>query len=99
MTEPDQLGRDLLREAARRAADRAELAARDPEPSVGRRLGEIGALGWIILVPTLGALFLGRWIDRRLGSGVFFSAPLLLVGATLGFWSAWRWMHGQAPEG
>jgi ATP synthase protein I len=99
MTEGEQMGRDPLSEAARRAADRAERAALDPEPSVGRRLGQIGALGWIILVPTLGALFLGRWIDHRLGSGIFFSAPLLLVGATLGFWSAWRWMHRQAPRG
>jgi ATP synthase protein I len=83
--------------AARRAAGRAELATRDPEPSLGRRLGQIGVLGWIILVPTLGALFLGRWLDRRLASGIFFSAPLLLVGASVGFWSAWRWMRHQVP--
>ena len=40
-------------------------------------------------------LFLGRWLDRIFGTGIFFSAPLLMVGAACGFWSAWRWMHRQ----
>jgi ATP synthase protein I len=99
MTEGAHREGDPLGEAARRAASRAELTTRDPEPSIGRRLGQIGALGWIILVPTLGALWLGRWLDHSLGSGIFFSAPLLLIGAALGFWSAWRWMHRQGPRG
>jgi ATP synthase protein I len=26
---------------------------------------------------------------------VFFSAPLLMIGAAFGLWSAWKWMHRQ----
>ena len=66
-----------------------------PEPSLGARLGQIGILGWTIVVPTLLCLFLGRWLDRTFGTGIFFSAPLLMAGAAFGFWSAWRWMHRQ----
>ena len=38
-------------------------------------------------------VLLGRWLDRMLGTGVFFSAPLIMIGAAIGLWSAWKWMH------
>lgn len=85
--------KDTVAEAARRAADRARSGAETPEPSLGSRLGQIGILGWTIVVPALLGLFLGRWLDRVTGSGVFFSAPLLMVGVAIGFWSAWKWME------
>jgi ATP synthase protein I len=40
----------------------------------------------------LGVLF-GRWIDRWLASGIFWTAPMLFVGLAIGCWSAWRWMQ------
>jgi ATP synthase protein I len=40
-------------------------------------------------------LALGHWLDRTFGTRVFFSAPLLMLGAAVGFWSAWKWMHRQ----
>jgi ATP synthase protein I len=86
---------DGLTDAARRAAEREAKGRADPEPSLGARLGQIGVLGWTIVVPTLLFLFLGRWLDRSFGTGIFFSAPLLMIGAAIGFWSVWRWMHRQ----
>ena len=91
--DPDRLAR-----AAQRAAERQAEGRDDPEPSLGARLGQIGVLGWTIVVPTLLCLFFGRWLDRTLGTGVFFSAPLLMAGAAIGFWSAWRWMHRQGVK-
>ncbi|QIB36386.1 AtpZ/AtpI family protein [Ancylobacter pratisalsi] len=82
-----------MSEAARAAADRAARGVQTPEPSLGARLGQIGILGWTIVVPTLLGVFLGRWLDHAFASGVFFSAPLIMIGAALGFWSAWKWMH------
>ncbi|MCT8973714.1 AtpZ/AtpI family protein [Microbaculum marinisediminis] len=90
---PNESGK--LAEAARRAAARTQGAREDPEPSLGMRFGQIGILGWTIVVPTLVGLFAGRWLDRVFETGVFFSAPLLMLGAAFGFWSAWRWMHRQ----
>jgi ATP synthase protein I len=86
---------DGLTEAAHRAAEREAKGRADPEPSLGARLGQIGVLGWTIVVPTLLFLFLGRRLDRSFGTGIFFSAPLLMIGAAIGFWSAWQWMHRQ----
>lgn len=84
---------EIMAKAARRAAERAKQAREDPEPSLGARLGQIGVLGWTIVIPTLLALLAGRWLDHRFQTGIFFSAPLLMLGAAAGFWFAWKWMH------
>jgi ATP synthase protein I len=89
---------DRLARAAQRAVRRDAEGRLDPEPSLGARLGQIGVLGWAIVAPTLLCLFVGRRLDRSLGTGVFFSAPLLMVGAAIGFWFAWRLMHRQGGK-
>lgn len=65
---------------------------RDGEPTVARRLAQIGVLGWIIVVPMLIGVFAGRWLDQKFYSGLFYTAPMLMLGAALGCWSAWKWM-------
>ena len=84
---------DRMKQAAQQAAERVTEGSKVPEPSLGARLGQIGVLGWAVVVPTLLALLLGRWLDRSFGTGVFFSAPLIMIGAGFGFWSVWKWMH------
>jgi ATP synthase protein I len=98
MTDPkdtDTEDRDpLIREVRRHQARRAAFA-RDGEPSVGRRLAQIGVLGWIIVAPMLGGIAVGRWLDGRFDTGLFWTAPLLMVGLGLGGWFAWRWMDSS----
>ncbi len=91
--DPD--GPDRMTEAARRAQRRHAEGERDPEPSLGRRFAQIGVLGWIIVGPTLLGVVLGSWLDRALGSGITLSAALTVLGAALGLWLAFRWMHEQ----
>ncbi len=86
---------DRIDEAARLAALRALQAREEPEPSLGSRLGQIGILGWAIVIPALLGVAAGRWLDRHFGGGIFFTALLLMLGAAFGLWSAWRWMHRQ----
>ena len=86
---------DGLTKAVRERRARWESWRSEGEPSVMRFVGQIGVLGWIIVAPTLVGLFIGRWIDRAFGTGIFWSAPLLLIGVVIGCWSAWRWMHQQ----
>ena len=38
---------------------------REGDPSVARRLAQIGVLGWIIVVPMLIGVFVGRWLDQN----------------------------------
>jgi len=89
-TEPDGLV-----DAVRRQRQRQQRWLREGEPSMVRFVGQIGVLGWIIVMPTLIGLFIGRWLDHKFSSGIFWSAPLLLVGVVIGCWSAWQWMNKQ----
>jgi ATP synthase protein I len=66
---------------------------RDGDPNVAQRLAQIGVLGWMIVIPMLIGVFAGRWLDHRFNSGLFCTAPLLMLGAALGCWSAWNWMQ------
>ena len=75
-------------------SERQRRQAAEGEPSVVRRLGQIGVLGWIIVTPMLLGVFAGRWLDLRLGSGLFWTGPLLMLGLGVGAWSAWRWVRG-----
>lgn len=86
---------DPLAGAVRRRSLRAEAGLRDPEPSLARRFGQIGVLGWVIVLPTLGGVLAGGWLDRLLGTGITLAAALTMAGAALGLWLALRWMHAQ----
>lgn len=85
---------DKLVQGARRHGERHRRWLREGgDASVAGRLAQIGVLGWIIVLPILAGIFLGRWLDRVFHSGLFWTAPLLLLGLGLGCWSAWKWMN------
>ena len=86
---------DSMTDAARKRRERRHEWLREGEPSMAQYVGQIGVLGWIIVAPTLVGLFIGRWLDHRFGTGIFWSAPLLGVGVLIGCWSAWKWMHKE----
>ena len=94
MMETDQ-EKDELVEAAKREALRTQFGQNNPEPSLGARLGQVGLLGWIIVLPALAALWFGGKLDQWLDTGILFSAALVMLGIGSGFWFAWRWMHKQ----
>ena len=84
-----------MQDAAQRAADRDRKAREDREPTIATRLGQIGVLGWAIVAPILLGVVMGRWLDWALKTDIFFTAPLIMLGAVAGLWTAWRWMHRQ----
>lgn len=89
---PDQ---DPLIAQARLRQNRRDRWLREGDMSVGRHLAQIGVLGWIFITPTLAGLFLGRWLDSRMTSGIFWSASLMFLGICLGGWTAWKWMNAR----
>lgn len=95
MTEPGAPNNDHLAREVRRRAERHQRWIDEGEPSVARRLAQIGVLGWIVIVPMLIGIFIGRWIDQSLDTGIFWTAPLMLAGLALGCWSAWKWMGSE----
>jgi ATP synthase protein I len=91
MTQPGE--QDPLVKGARLRGERHRRWLRESgEPSVVRRLAQVGVLGWMIVTPILIGIFAGRWLDARFHSGLFCTGPLLMLGLALGCWSAWKWM-------
>jgi ATP synthase protein I len=93
MTGVNKNGTDRMIASVRRHRERRQRWLQEGEPSLARYVGQIGVLGWMIVTPILIGLFLGRWLDQKFATGFFWSAPLLMMGAVIGFWSAWRWMN------
>ena len=86
---------ERLSEAVKMRRRRRERWRTDGERSLGENLAMIGALGWTIVVPLLAGIFAGRWLDRRAGTGIFWTLGLLVVGLTAGCILAWRRMHDE----
>ena len=51
----------------------------------------------VSLPPVLGAL-LGRWLDVRYASGIFWTLSLLVAGLLLGCASAWRHVNEELKQ-
>jgi ATP synthase protein I len=68
----------------------AERAGRARHMTFWQGMGLVGSVGWMVAVPTVGGTLLGRWLDRRFGSGIFWTLSLLVAGVAVGCTSAWR---------
>ena len=79
-----------LAHAVRRCTEREDAAQRARVGSVVRTVGVMGLLGWLFVIPPLLFGFLGRWVDRSLGTGIQLTAALLMVGIGVGGWLVWR---------
>ena len=75
--------------------ERREAWLRHGERPLGQNLAMIGVLGWLIVVPTLIGMFLGRWADRHFATGIFWTTSLLFVGLVAGCYLAWRRVHRE----
>jgi ATP synthase protein I len=84
-----------LEKAVDQARIRREAWERTGEWPLGRALGMMGRFGWTIVGPTLLGAFVGRWLDRVFHAGVFWSATLLFLGVSAGFYMVWQRMHKQ----
>jgi ATP synthase protein I len=84
---------ERLAQAARRRREREMHWRREGERPLGRNLAMIGAYGWLVIAPTVGGVFLGRWLDGLRGGGIVFTAALVLLGAGAGMWLTWRRMN------
>lgn len=86
---PDDKGQDEMRQAVRLRSQRSELWKKEGERSLWQNLSMLGALGWLIVTPTLIGILLGRWLDARFETGIFFSGALIFLGVVIGCRLAW----------
>jgi ATP synthase protein I len=93
MSTPNHKGRHEMEEAVRLRKARRDIWKKEGERPLWKNMSMIGALGWLIVVPTLIGVFAGRWLDGLAGTGVTFSGALTFLGAGLGFYMAWKRMN------
>jgi ATP synthase protein I len=79
-----------LRAAVDRRQQQRESWKHHGERPLWRNLSMVGALGWLIVTPTLLGVLAGRWLDARLGTGIFWSGALIMIGAGFGGYLAWK---------
>jgi ATP synthase protein I len=95
MTTPGNHDEDPFVREIRRQARRAGASG---HVTFLRGLSLVGSVGWMVVVPALLGAFLGRFIDRRIGTPVFWTLSLLFLGLTLGCTSAWRHVHQELEQ-
>jgi ATP synthase protein I len=81
-----------MSEAVKLRERRREEWQKSGERPVWRNLSMIGALGWLVVTPILLGILVGRWLDTRFGTGIFWSGALIMLGATFGGYLAWQRM-------
>jgi len=86
---------EKIMDAIRLRESRREDWRKQGEWSVWQNLSMIGALGWLIIVPTLLGVVSGRLLDKALGSGIFWTASLIFLGVSFGSFLAWRKVSGR----
>lgn len=79
-----------LRRAVDLRAERRARGRREGERSLWQNLSMVGALGWLVIVPTLLGVALGRWLDELFDKGIFFTGALIVLGVAFGSYLAWQ---------
>jgi len=83
----ESLSRDLRRYAHRDSGT----------ASFWQSLSVIGAVGWPIVVATVGGALAGRWLHAQWNTGTVVTALLVAVGAAVGMAIAWQLIQPKRP--
>lgn len=94
MTAPKPIDDEFVREVGKQAERRRKGRGQ----GVWRGLAQVGTVGWMIALPAVGGALLGRWIDHRASSGIFWTLSLLTVGLVIGCIAVWRAMNKELQE-
>ena len=87
---PNNQGHDKMQKAVRLREQRRKRWKKEGERSLWQNLSMVGALGWLIVTPTLLGVLIGRWLDGLFETGIFFSGALIFLGIALGSYLAWQ---------
>ena len=84
--------RESLRRDLRRYAHRE-----DDTHTFWQSLSVIGAVGWPIVVATVGGALVGRWLHAQWNTGTILTALLVGLGAAVGMAVAWHLIQPRRP--
>ncbi|HCG01613.1 MAG TPA: ATPase F0F1 [Chloroflexi bacterium] len=81
---------DRFVSAIKRQAERSQNVQK---PNLWSAFGIVGTVGWMVVVPALLGVALGRYLDMHFRLGLFWTLSLLVLGLALGCMAAWRHME------
>lgn len=82
---------ELLKEIEKEADKKIRAKKEGKEVMFG--LGFFGIVGWSIAVPTLLAIALGVYLDKKLDSNFSWTLTLIFVGVIIGSLNTWHWLN------
>lgn len=82
---------ELLNEVEKDANKKIKSKSEGKEIMFG--LGFFGIVGWSIAVPTLLAIALGVYLDKKLNSNFSWTLTLIFAGVLLGSFNVWSWLN------
>ncbi len=79
---------------AKMIAEKAKLKkmAQENKHSVWSGLRVFGLVGWSVVVPTIGGVLLGRWLDAHYKQSFSWTLSFLFIGLLAGCIMAWKWL-------
>lgn len=87
---PNNEDHEKMRRAVRLREQRSGRWKTEGERSLWQNLSMVGALGWLIVTPTLLGVLIGRWLDGLFETNIFFSGAFIFLGVSIGCYLAWQ---------
>ena len=87
--------KDFLKEVDKES--RRLKASRDDKKGMWHYLASTVSVGWLVVIPALGGAYLGRYLDRRLNTGGYWTLSLMVAGLAAGIF--WVWYSGMGRGG
>ena len=88
MRQPEQ--NDDLHKGVKRRERIAFIAKNESERSIGQNLALIGSVGWLVMLPAVAGIFIGRWLDSQFSSGILWTGCFIFLGVSVGARLAWK---------
>jgi len=61
-------------------------------------LGLFGIVGWSVMIPTIGGVIFGVWLDKRFPQSFSWTISFLMIGIVIGCIVAWKWVEKENKE-
>lgn len=75
-----------------------KIKSKDEKKDIMFGLGFFGIVGWSIAIPTLLAIYLGTYLDKKFPSNFSWTVTLLFLGVIVGSFNTWRWLDENRKD-
>ncbi len=89
---------DNFNRQIRRKTKRKSNLKHQPGLPVWSSLSLFGIVGWSVSIPTLLAIALGIWLDRRISDNHSWTLMMVPIGIAIGCAIAWHWISHEQRQ-